>query len=134
MSRLKTLRGCAVCSYFKHCVIRQHRENYPTETYANKDIIDANILVSRIDKNRWKVPTILFNDFCLCPLVTIYLSVISVQWQSTNFIINHAVMRTKEELLWVNIPLFIWGVSQLLYWIIENIHPLRRQETYQRMR
>ena len=71
MSRLKTLRWCAVCSYFKHCVIRQYRENYPTETYADKDIIDANILVSRVDKNRWKVPTTLFNDFCLCPLVTL---------------------------------------------------------------
>ena len=84
MSRLKTLWGCAVYSYFKHCVIRQYWENHPTEIYAKQDIIDANILASRIDKNRWKVPTKLFNDFCLCTLVTLFLSVISVQLESTN--------------------------------------------------
>lgn len=54
-------------------------------------------LLRRIDKNRWKVPAKLFNDSLFMPIGDVFLSVYSVQWKSTNFIINHAVMRTKEE-------------------------------------
>ena len=87
-----------MCSYFKHRVIRQYREYYPTETYANKDIIDSNILVCRIDKNRWKVPTKLFNDFFISIGDALPLRLFRPM-EINKSIINHAVMRTKEELL-----------------------------------
>ena len=99
MSRHKTPRGCAVCSYFKNCVIRQYRENYPTETCANKDIIDAHILIRRIDKNRWKVPTKLFNDSLFIPIGDDLPLRLFRPMEINKSIINHAVMRINEKRL-----------------------------------
>ena len=99
MSRLKTLRGCAVCFYFKHCVIRQYRENDPTETYADKYIIDANILVSKIDKKSLESPYQTFQRFLFVPIGGDLPLRLFRPMAINKFIINHAVMRTKEELL-----------------------------------
>ena len=43
--------------------IRQYREYYPTEIYANKNIIDANILVCRIEQETLESPYQTFQRF-----------------------------------------------------------------------
>ena len=88
-----------MCSYFKHCVIRQYRENYPTETYADKDIIDANILVSKIEKKSLESPYQTFQRFLFMPIGDALPLRLFRPMAINKFIINHAVMRTKEELL-----------------------------------
>ena len=108
------LWGYAVYHYFMHWTNSLYREYYPTEIYANQDIIDADILVT---KNRqeslespyqafqrffvythwWRVPLRLFRPM-----------------EINKSIINHAVMRTNEVLLWVNILLFIWETRMYL--------------------
>ena len=88
-----------MCSYFKHCVIRQYRENYPTETYADKDIIDANILVSKIDKESLESRYHTFQRFLLMPIGDDLPLRLFRPMEINESIINHAVMRTKEELL-----------------------------------
>ena len=88
-----------MCSYFKHCVIRQYRENSPTETYADKDIIDANILVSKIDKESLESPYKTFQRFLFMPIGDDLPLHLFRPMAINKFIINHAVMRTKGELL-----------------------------------
>ena len=82
-----------------HCVIRQYQENYPTETYADKDIIDANILVSKIDKKSLESPDQTFQRFLFMPIGDDLPLRLFRPMEINKFIINHAVMRTKEELL-----------------------------------
>ena len=86
-------------SYFKHCVIRQYRENYPTETYADKDIIDANILVSKIDKKSLESPYQTFQRFLFMPIGDDLPLRLFRPMAINESIINYAAMRTKEELL-----------------------------------
>ena len=88
-----------MCSYFKHCVIRQYRENYPTETYADKDIIDANILVSKIDKKSLESAYQTFQRFLFMPIGDDLPLRLFRPMEINESIINYAAMRTKEELL-----------------------------------
>ena len=94
------LWGYAVCYYFVHWTNSLYLGNYPTEIYANQDIIDADILVTEKDKNRWKVPTKLFNDSLFIPIGDVLLSVYSVQWKSTNQLLTTQWCVQKKNRLW----------------------------------
>ena len=61
------LRVCCVLIFQALCH-STISENYPTETYADKDIIDANILVSKIDKKSLESAYHTFQRFLFMPI------------------------------------------------------------------